>query len=494
MKLAENRKGKRQAVEKPSRRKIRREGESREGTVRVLFCFFAAEGRGLFGKNRKAYAVAAVLFLFVFLACFCILWGGAREETLQGTPVVPGVAEDTSILLLEEQNGSVILACSGYKTALLLRFNADTGEIEARREMDMPLYWAALRDGTLFFRDDSAGGPALVACNRETLEEVSRRKLGFRTNDLAFFDCDGRGNVSYVFSQSRALLRIAPAEGGEGVREFPGSIEFLEAEDDGGLWVFAGKTLYASEPEGEFRQVSCLSEPYHLLGAGRLMDRDGVVYKLGEVSPEPLFRCPDTIYNLFSFCLDRENCLIVSKTGGGISRYGPEGENLGSCRLENTALAVCGAGGLYRLEGDLYYAAFSFSSATPSFSPSPSPTPEAEEPPARAEGNFILMPAGATADQLRELFKPEAVAIRDLKGNPLTYGRLATGMTAGDWVLVIEGDCNGTGTVNTADLREALSLSLQPAQPENPCYRAADLNDDGLVDTADLLLLSAMIS
>lgn len=104
------------------------------------------------------------------------------------------------------------------------------------------------------------------------------------------------------------------------------------------------------------------------------------------------------------------------------------------------------------------------------------------------------MPAGSTADQLRKLFEPEAVMIRDLKGNPLTSGRLATGMTAGEWILVIEGDCNGTGTVNTADLREALSLSLLPSQPGNSCYRAADLNGDGTVDTKDLLLFSAMLS
>lgn len=482
--------------------KKRREGKVGEGTGKVPFCFSAAAGKGGPGLLKwvgrtclaRPCATAAALVLLIFLVCFCFLRGVAQEEALYGALVVPDPAEDTDILLLEEQNGSAVFVCSGYRTALLLRLNADTGETEARREMDMPLYWAALRDGTLFFRDDSSDSPALVACDWETLEEVSRRKLDFQTNDLAFFDCDSQGNVSYVLSQSRTLLRFSSAEGGETVREFPGSIEFLEAEDSGRLWVYAGKALYALEPEGGFREVSCLGEPYHLLGADRLIDRDGVVYRLGEISLEPLFQCPDTIYNRFSFCLDRENCLVVSKTGGGVSRYGPEGENLGACRLESTAQAVCGRGGVYRRDDGLYYAAFSFSSAAPSLSPSPSPMPESEEPPARVEGNFILLPAGATAAQLRELFKPEAVVIRDLKGNPLTYGRLATGMTAGDRVLVIEGDCTGTGTVNTADLREALSLSVRPAQPENPYYRAADLNDDGLVDTADLILLSAMIS
>lgn len=431
------------------------------------------------------------MLLFIFGACFFFFWGSTEEEPLPSVLVLRDPTEALSPLLLDEQDGSVLLACGGYETALLLRLNAATGEVETRRELDAPLYWAALRSGTLFLRDDSGDGSALVACDWETLGEVSRRELGFQLDDLAFFDCDGQGNAAYVLSRSRSFLRTSSANGNAAVREFPDAIEFLEAEENGRLWVYAGKALYSAEPGGEFQEIPCLGQPYHLLGDGRLVDRDGVVYQWEETVLKPVFQCPDIIDSLFSFCPDRENCLIVSKTGGGISCYGSKGESLGSCRLEQTAAAVCGAGGLYRREDGLYYSAFSFSPPSPSLSPSP--TPEPENPPVKAEGNFILMPAGATADQLRELFKPEAVIIRDLNGDPLTHGRLATGMTAGDWVLVIEGDCNGTGTVNTADLREALSLSLRPAQPEDPCYRAADLNGDGTVDTQDLLLLSAMV-
>lgn len=449
---------------------------------------------GLAKNRKKKHAAAAVLFLFAFLSLFFLLRGGAGEEPLQGTPVLENAGENIVPLLLAEQDGSALFVCGTGDTSWLLRLDAVTGETEAKLTIDAPLYWAAFRNETLFLREDPGGRAVLISCHSRTLEEISRRELDCSPDSIAFFDCDSQGNAAYVLAGSRSILQLFSADGEKTVREFPGPIEFLEAADDGRLWVYAGKALYIGSADGTFQGISCLGEPYHLLGNRRLIDRAGTVYRLEGTALEPLFRCPNALPDRFSFCLDRENCLIVSKAGGGISRYSPDGDILGGCRLESTALALCAAGGVYRRGGSLFYSPFSFSSPSPEPSLSPSPSPEPEDPPVRTEGTFILIPAGTTADDLRELFKPEAVAIRDLNGNMVLHSRLATGMTAGDWVLVVEGDCNQTGTVNSADLREALSLSLRSPKPEDPCFRAADINNDGLVDTADLVLLSAMLS
>lgn len=161
-----------------------------------------------------------------------------------------------------------------------------------------------------------------------------------------------------------------------------------------------------------------------------------------------------------------------------------------SCSLEKTAFLVCGSGAFYLAEGVLYYSPFAFSRITPEPSAEPSPAPG--EPPVRVENGYLLMSVGSTADELRELFKPEAVDIRGLTGKQVVHGKLATGMTAGEWILVIEGDTDGSGTVTGADLRAALKMSMEPPAEGSPWFRAADLNGDGVVDTADLVLLSAM--
>ncbi len=110
-----------------------------------------------------------------------------------------------------------------------------------------------------------------------------------------------------------------------------------------------------------------------------------------------------------------------------------------------------------------------------------------------AEGNYLILPAGSTADELRSLFRPEAVDIWDLFGKQILHGRLGTGMTAGSWTLVILGDCDGTGLVSRADLQFAFLMALTPGYMDSPQARAADLNSDGIVDSADLLLFSSLI-
>ena len=87
------------------------------------------------------------------------------------------------------------------------------------------------------------------------------------------------------------------------------------------------------------------------------------------------------------------------------------------------------------------------------------------------------MPQGVTVKELLAYFAPEAVHIRRPDGTDVTSGNLATGMTAGEYTIAVLGDCDGSGTLSQADLRQA---------PR----RAGDLDGDGLLTTQDLVLLS----
>lgn len=72
-------------------------------------------------------------------------------------------------------------------------------------------------------------------------------------------------------------------------------------------------------------------------------------------------------------------------------------------------------------------------------------------------------------------------------------------MTAGDWILVTEGDCNGTGTVNFADLKECMRMIIKGNHPEldddpsDAYHMAADLDYSGIVDLQDAAMLLGMI-
>lgn len=108
------------------------------------------------------------------------------------------------------------------------------------------------------------------------------------------------------------------------------------------------------------------------------------------------------------------------------------------------------------------------------------------------EDSYLLMPQGVTVDTLLAYFAPDAVLIQTPEGEAVTSGRLATGMTAGDYTLVVLGDTDGSGTVSRSDLRRAQRLLLngESVSGEDPYRRAADLDGDASLTTLDLVGLS----
>lgn len=106
---------------------------------------------------------------------------------------------------------------------------------------------------------------------------------------------------------------------------------------------------------------------------------------------------------------------------------------------------------------------------------------------------MLLVPSGMTVDQLRQLLWPDVPDVCLPDGTSVTSGRLCTGMTVGDLAVVVPGDCNGTGSVSIGDLRQAQVLLLESSQVEDPYRWAADLNEDGVLTTEDLVLLSQML-
>lgn len=457
-----------------------------------------AEQRSEANASPRVYFAASVVLLFVFTLCFGLFWAGTQEQPLSGRLIYSEEDGACTPVLLERCGDDVIFAGSGEESAVLLRLNGDTGEILVRTELDFPLYWASLCGDTLFVRNDAAENAALAAYDVQSLEAQSQRQLNFKPNDVVFFECDEQGNCFYVLSGSRRILRTALADGTENTCEFADLIEFLEVDDSGAMWVYCGRRLMTAQLGQEFTEVEFAGVPYCLLDGGRLMDTDGVVYRIDRTAV-PVFKCAETIYNRMSLCVDAEGGLIVAKSGGGVSRYTEKGAAGGSCKLEKTAAAVCGTGAIYRVNDGVYYSAFNFGMPMASPSPQPTVTPGPNYPPAYAEGDYIVMSDGTTADELRELFMPEAVVIRDKNGNQVYHGRISTGMTAGDWTLVIRGDCNGTGTINTADLRQAMYFVIysyhyeMDDDPTDVYHRAADMNDNGMVDLDDLTLLADMI-
>ena len=130
---------------------------------------------------------------------------------------------------------------------------------------------------------------------------------------------------------------------------------------------------------------------------------------------------------------------------------------------------------------------------TASASPTPSPAPDSG---LTFRDGCLFAPEGMTCAGLRDVLAPREAQIYTENMAPAS-GRLKTGLTAlvdgTPYTVVVPGDINGSGTVNSADLR-LLQRHLADDEPlDSDALFAADLNADGVADAADLVLLSARI-
>ncbi len=156
----------------------------------------------------------------------------------------------------------------------------------------------------------------------------------------------------------------------------------------------------------------------------------------------------------------------------------------------------------------------------------PDPTPDAEEPeedsssdePAdpsimadRIESSrfmvdpasgTVTLPAGTTLAQFRKTVPLNGAVLTAVKnGEVVSGGKLGTGMQLqlyvgeellDEVIILVKGDLNGTGTINSADQRLLYQHLTEEKLLTDEYYTAADLDENGTVTTRDLLLLKQL--
>lgn len=440
-------------------------------------------------KRKESIRLCVVLCaVFLFVAGAAALYGAAELETMPYISLFSDEGGRYSVLAVGSVGADTVAVLSDNESAMLLRCSAEG--VQTQADLQIPLDWASVREDAILLKS----GDILLQYDPFSLQETSKANLPWPADDILNFACDQTGAMYAVLSQSRNSVQIHLQDGGEKIESLPGEIRTFSAVSQG-VWVWA---------EGDLRMLSGTENrefiwpiaPLAVFDENTFLDRDGLFCTCAAGEIFPLFRCEHELYEGLNSSMDAEGFLLTAD-GQSILRYDREGKLLGRCELAGMPDAICANGAIFRKGGDFCYTSFAFApqkSESPGETPAPSPTlgEEIGSSQLQLEGDFIIVQYGMTVQELRELFKPEAAEIRDRTGRLLTAGRPATGMTANDFIIVLEGDVNGSGTVTESDLREAIGMYLQQEE-SGPQFRAADLSGDGRIDARDLLLLSKLI-
>lgn len=112
--------------------------------------------------------------------------------------------------------------------------------------------------------------------------------------------------------------------------------------------------------------------------------------------------------------------------------------------------------------------------------------------------DFYLADAGITVSKIKKAFAGfEVSKVTKANGNDIKSGKLGTGAKVyfadgNETIIIIRGELTGEGNINSRDVKAILNHLSTKELLKGDRLIAADVNDDGVVDTKDALLIARM--
>lgn len=471
-------------------------------------------------KKRRYFAGAAAI-LFLLLLC-----GFAPQSITED--------KDAQVLLYETYGESEILVYTG-RTTVLYRPDGRSAEAPFNGR------YAVLHGDTVTVFAETEEFLAVERFSAETLEETDLFALPV-TSGLRFAESDSAGRLYAVTYGAPSTLQVFDAAG-EPLTEFIFEDKIFGIQTvDSTLYVLLSESAVQISLAGNVPTLSGTAftyapaaRPYKLLGSDVYVNMQGEVRLFsGEEWAE------DTIVT--EAVLSGDMLYWLSDTSE-VSRV-RRGDKAEFFTLSGEAAALTANAAIIWQNGALCRESFgTFVQPTPTPSPIPTPTPEptatpkpsktpkptatpkpstmpkptatpkpstAPKPTAtpkpaatpdpdvtaklRVSGHILYAEPGVTAAKLRAAF-PQAEVEVYTSSSAAASGRLKTGMSVliDDelYTVIVPGDINASGTVNTADMRLLQRVLVGETELTDTAALAADLNENGRPDAADLVLLAA---
>lgn len=266
---------------------------------------------------------------------------------------------------------------------------------------------------------------------------------------------------------------------------------------DSCLWAISGNRVYfceGTETADASSYMDLAAKPLAFYDGGIFVDHNGnfcagssVLFASTIPDAGGVSHYSDGAYAFYQ--LENNTAVKTDLYGNVIAEY----------KTEGTICAVCSKGLVTVKDGTLFFAPFD-SAPIPTASPVPTSSPEPEESKTESSKEDDRAELPENTDYLRY---EEGTKVTELiasmkceiwfNGRKVTSGDLRTGMTARydgrEVFIVVNGDANGSGTVNSADFKAMQEHLLGTDKLSGACLLAADISGNGTVGTEDLVLI-----
>lgn len=495
----------------------------------------------MFKCARKRF----ILFLSSILVFILILTGLSREfvnPNYNHIYTVNAASLNSSILFEKTNLGTVYVFNDNLNgTCLLINQN---GKTEYTLEIGSKIISAYLRNDKLFlYSYDSANFDSAIIyeINVNDLTISRKQDLNIPCTQINLFECDYNGNIFLTLQNNKSTIMKQSFDNNFlGEIYFNYDIDFMQLLDDK-LYVYLADGNFGVSSNAAFSSFNFIDDspiPSKILNSNLFIDIEGNLIDYSNNSLSTIFSCDVPTSNLLFHNLISLEEFIWVQDKNNFNSYNFNTDEEKNFAIDGEICALNSNSAIIRQNKDLFIVYLnSFEeiiiptpnptqepdnspSPNPSQSPttSPKPTPKPTTKPtikptieptpvpefslpdwAVEKGDYLYVPIGKTIKNLKTDISPHTVSIGRESGEIMTSGNLRTGWqvtvpTGKTYSIVILGDCNGTGTINSADMKEMQKMILGISTLSEVYFVAADLDEDGEITATDLVLLSILIN
>ncbi len=444
--------------------------------------------------------IGKVCALSVLFVCFLIFVGGGIPVQNFEAAVLVRVSQNENVadipLMLEDEGENIYTVTMPNMGTPEFVWSTSSGLKMAQYDITDIATKFVFRGGSYFIFCDYNWSDTLVKeIDTDTGEVLQNFYLGKSIYNFLHISADYIGNSYSVSSFSSNAVDRVSADGRESL-SFAAGINFMEVFGEK-LYVHQGNSLSAVDvndfSESGTTNITASVAPRAMLSEDIYVGIDDSIYKIenqvaAKIDNTSVQQSFDMVGK--NAAVSHDGLILWKENNTNLMVKNNNSEENQSITFPGNILSLGQSGAFYEYSNSVYYISYINLGLVALDEEDEGGNFEGYE----VDSNYIETPC---SQLVSEFIENTGAEVFDFEGDPVTSGVCETGYKVVDgdseYQMVVLGDINSTGTVNTSDIKLIMEKIISLTQLEGARYQAADINGDNVITVMDLHLLIRLV-